>query len=300
MINPGMTHISISKGGMYMPLLFRRTGKFIVLASFLLVLLFPYEAFSQCPCWGDSVSQALVQDADRIICTKTGGSTFVRSEEVDPDISCPDFIEISASANMCTNVQRFPFQPNCAYSRGFSYVPDTMCKDMLDEFCLNLNGDLCNGQLPTIPGTDGDDDIMGTPGDDIILGFAGNDIIEGGGGTDSICSGPGNDRVTVRNGQRFRDPIRGGAGAFDKLVFAFKVPTHEARAFCESLEGLNPDRDSMTIDDILYEWIGFEEIICEPDIMIRPIPTLSEWGLIAMAGALGIVCIIAMRKRVYS
>ncbi|MGH7849489.1 MAG: IPTL-CTERM sorting domain-containing protein [Thermodesulfobacteriota bacterium] len=29
----------------------------------------------------------------------------------------------------------------------------------------------------------------------------------------------------------------------------------------------------------------------------RPIPTLSEWGLIAMAGALGIIALIAARRR---
>ena len=31
--------------------------------------------------------------------------------------------------------------------------------------------------------------------------------------------------------------------------------------------------------------------------IIRPIPTLSEWGLIAMAGALGIVGFMVMRRR---
>ena len=44
---------------------------------------------------------------------------------------------------------------------------------------------------------------------------------------------------------------------------------------------------------------GLEEIylaFCFDDSFVRPIPTLSEWGLIAMAGVLGIIGLIAIRR----
>ncbi|TFG74792.1 MAG: IPTL-CTERM sorting domain-containing protein [Thermodesulfobacteriales bacterium] len=39
-------------------------------------------------------------------------------------------------------------------------------------------------------------------------------------------------------------------------------------------------------------------LICSEPIQIpSPIPTLSEWGLIAMAGVLGIIGFMVMRRR---
>ena len=89
-------------------------------------------------------------------------------------------------------------------------------------------GITCLGQLATIIGTEGPDDIRGTPGADVIHGLGGDDVIHGLDGNDIICGGPGRDRILggfgwdrisagtgpdVVWGGAGRDLIRGGGGA---------------------------------------------------------------------------------------
>lgn len=57
---------------------------------------------------------------------------------------------------------------------------------------------LCDGLVPTIVGTDGDDVLEGTDGADVIHGLGGDDLILGNGGPDVICGGDGRD--TLRSG----------------------------------------------------------------------------------------------------
>lgn len=71
------------------------------------------------------------------------------------------------------------------------------------------NALLCNGLVPTIVGTEGDDVIKGTNGDDVILGLGGNDIIKGRNGHDVICGGDGADQLEGGNAIDFID---GGPG----------------------------------------------------------------------------------------
>lgn len=68
---------------------------------------------------------------------------------------------------------------------------------------------LCNGLVPTIIGTEGNDTIKGTYQDDVILALGGNDTITGASGADTICGGEGND--TIR-GDSQADTIFGGPG----------------------------------------------------------------------------------------
>ena len=78
---------------------------------------------------------------------------------------------------------------------------------------------LCNGVVPTIMGTEGDDELVGTENADVIIGLAGNDRIRGLGGNDVICGGDGVDSVFAGDGQDYvdggagRDRIRGGRQA---------------------------------------------------------------------------------------
>lgn len=89
-------------------------------------------------------------------------------------------------------------------------------------------GVMCGGQVATIVGTAGPDDLDGTPGPDVIAGQDGNDFINGyegndricgGGGNDIIRAGAGNDRVwggvgwDIILGDEGADVLRGGAGA---------------------------------------------------------------------------------------
>lgn len=43
---------------------------------------------------------------------------------------------------------------------------------------------------------------------------------------------------------------------------------------------------------------AIDNIVCSRDQSTRAIPTLSEWGLIAMAGLLGIISLFAIRRRI--
>jgi predicted extracellular nuclease len=68
---------------------------------------------------------------------------------------------------------------------------------------------LCQGLVPTIVGTEGDDVLRGTNGRDVVLGLGGNDTITGGNGDDVVCGGAGNDVLSGENGD---DVLLGGAG----------------------------------------------------------------------------------------
>ena len=80
-------------------------------------------------------------------------------------------------------------------------------------------GDLCDGEVPTIYGTPGNDHLVGTPGPDVIAGYAGRDTIDGLGGNDVICGGtqvndmaggPGDD--VLDNSEAHNGYLEGGPG----------------------------------------------------------------------------------------
>jgi len=54
-----------------------------------------------------------------------------------------------------------------------------------------------------------------------------------------------------------------------------------------------PNEDGFSINSGFQGQVGNSDELCFP----RPIPTLSEWGLIAMAGVLGIVGFMVLRRR---
>ncbi len=68
---------------------------------------------------------------------------------------------------------------------------------------------LCNGLVPTLIGTDGDDFLSGTSGPDVIHGLGGDDYISGYSGDDVICGGSGNDYLSGGTG---KDYLIGGEG----------------------------------------------------------------------------------------
>jgi len=67
----------------------------------------------------------------------------------------------------------------------------------------------CQGQIPTIVGTDGPDTLEGTPGTDVIMGLGGPDEIFAAGGFDTVCGGGGADTI---EGGPATDILDGGAG----------------------------------------------------------------------------------------
>jgi hypothetical protein len=83
--------------------------------------------------------------------------------------------------------------------------------------------DRCDGQVVTMPGTDGPDRIEGTPRRDVIHAGDGSDVVDGMGGGDLICGGAGDDRLAggasfdALLGEAGRDVLQGGA-ADDALL----------------------------------------------------------------------------------
>ena len=67
----------------------------------------------------------------------------------------------------------------------------------------------CQGLLPTITGTNGDDVLRGTNGVDVIMGLGGDDVLTGGNEKDVICGGAGDDTLSGDNGD---DVLSGGFG----------------------------------------------------------------------------------------
>lgn len=140
----------------------------------------------------------------------------------------------------------------------------------------------------------GEDAIVGDVGIDIII--VADAVITSITG-DGITAGPDNDTVTLGSGADIRGDISGGDN-IDTLIFTMQVPTNRIAAICAELEAANPAAGSIVINNLFYEWEEFEFIECNiAGGFISPVPTLSQWGLIAMAGVLGIVGYLVMRRR---
>jgi predicted extracellular nuclease len=104
------------------------------------------------------------------------------------------------------------------------YAPTPYRSSDHDPLVLGLDLDnRCQGLVPTIVGTEGDDVLVGTNGRDVIAGLGGDDVIRGGNGEDVICGGLGNDRISGDNGDDvllggFGDDVIDGGNGDDRLI----------------------------------------------------------------------------------
>ena len=112
-----------------------------------------------------------------------------------------------------------------------------------------------------------------------------------------IQLGSDDDTLTLNNGAEIIGNIRCGPGN-DSIIFAMQVPTNDLEDITAEIESKNPALGSIIINDLLYEWQDCEDLVAdlEPGL-VSPVPTLSQWGLVAMAAILGIIGFIVMRKR---
>ncbi len=139
----------------------------------------------------------------------------------------------------------------------------------------------------------------------IIFTSSENDTVILNGGTylkgsdQAIFLGSQNDTLTF-GGDIDLDGYVNCGSDFDTIVFAMEVPEEAVGFFSSRINGADPAGDSVVINDITYEWQFCELLVADLNgvRVARPIPTLSEWGLIAMAGVLGIVGLMAVRRRV--
>ena len=122
--------------------------------------------------------------------------------------------------------------------------------------------------------------------------------------TDAIQLGTNDDTITLGTGADIRglincDQDSGDTSLLDTIIFAMDVPEEALPFISSQIAAATVPDGSVTINGLFYEWINCN--ILENQLNgvrnVRPIPTLSEWGLIAMAGALGVFGTIYMARR---
>lgn len=150
----------------------------------------------------------------------------------------------------------------------------------------------------------GDDDIVTINGgifERFVETGSGNDILNLNGGIygNSIILDNGDDTLNFNTDIELPRRVQCGQG-FDTLVFAMVVPENRLDMITNQIIRSNPDFGDILINGIEYSWLGCERLV--PNLQpgpnfISPVPTLSEWMLIAMAGVLGIISLMVIRKR---
>ena len=123
---------------------------------------------------------------------------------------------------------------------------------------------------------------------------------------ESVELGDDDDTLTLLNGVVFERPEGGRefincSDGNDAIVFAMNVPEKFLADAKQRLAKATVPSGSITINGLFYDWEECELLIDElkagPTGRIRPIPTLSEWGIIVMASIIGIVGVMfVMRK----
>jgi len=139
-----------------------------------------------------------------------------------------------------------------------------------------------------------------------IAASGGNDLIILGDGAEifgRVRCGSGDDTVILENVASFDISIPlgfiDGASDIDELIFRQTVSLSACDFLTSQINNLNPSEDSFTINEVTYVWENFEIITADLDCrnIVSPVPTLTQWGLIAMAVILGIVGYLVIRRR---
>ena len=158
----------------------------------------------------------------------------------------------------------------------------------------------------------GDDDTMLVE-DSTIASLNGGNPVRGSGGNDTatirnsllrstdtaVSMSSGDDRVNLGTNARLNGILDCGSG-IDTLAFQMEVPEDALGFFGSRIAALVPgDVQSIEIDGLVYDLedceIFLNELVGVPNV--RPIPTLSEWGLIALAGAMGVSGVFFVLRR---
>ncbi len=145
--------------------------------------------------------------------------------------------------------------------------------------------------------------VSAGPGDDMIT-VRDSTLRSGPTGAASIRASNGNDTIIIEGvGATLIDQIDCGS-EFDTIEFAMAVPATEIGAACAAIESADPQAGSITINGLFYQWEDCEQLVC--DLQIAPIaptstptaiPTLNEWGLIALIISLGIIVGVLVYRR---
>ena len=118
-------------------------------------------------------------------------------------------------------VESFAYQ---YYGDPALYSPDPYRSSDHDPLVLGIDLDeRCQGLVPTIRGTVGDDVLFGTNGVDVIMGLGGDDVLYGLNGADILCGGSGADAIYGGTGDDhllggFGDDVLVGGNGADTLI----------------------------------------------------------------------------------
>lgn len=108
----------------------------------------------------------------------------------------------------------------------------------------------------------------------------------------------GDDEMTLTgNGSTIPGGIDCGDGN-DTIIFSLEVPAQNIAPITEEINNLPTPNGGISINGFFYQYANCENLVADlraPEGL--PIPTLSEWGLIAMAGVLGIIGLLAVRRK---
>ena len=197
-----------------------------------------------------------------------------------------------------------------------------------DENCVDTFGgmDVINVRRSTIDSAD-NNGISTQDGDKVVHVVDSQVLAPGSGNNIGINFGSGNDMLTVANSLVLgnadgADPNRAivfGAGDdtlkletrariidlilcgddFDTIIFTMDVPEEALPLFSSEIANANPAGDTIVIDGLTYTWEDCELLVNQLNGVrkVRPIPTLSEWGIIAMGGLIGIAALYFIRRR---
>ena len=119
-----------------------------------------------------------------------------------------------------------------------------------------------------------------------------------------LAGSSGDDELTIGTGAIIPGgidcdlDIDGVPRGFDTLIFAMEVPQNQIASVTQQIENAPTPDGSVTINGIFYLYRNCDQLVADlraPEG--RPIPTLSEWALIATVGFLGIAGILFMARR---
>jgi hypothetical protein len=116
-----------------------------------------------------------------------------------------------------------------------------------------------------------------------------------GGDQYAVKMGKGDDTVRIGDRADIHGIIDCGSG-FDTIAFVMIVPPDQFLDTRTEIEAANPAGGTITINGFTYIWENCD-LLLDNIQTIQEIPTLSEWGLIAMAGVLGIVGFMVICRR---
>src|SRR4051794_40532678 len=129
--------------------------------------------------------------------------------------------------------------------------------------------DTCLGEIATIVGTSGDDDLTGTPGPDVVSLGSGDDVFDGLGGDDLVCTSAGMDKVDVGagndrvygDGVPGDDEIRTGEGEDWVFVNGGVISTGPGKDTVAVFGGgaivhTGPGIDNVEIGGFGHVWLG--------------------------------------------